>query len=100
MIFTGEMIGAGEALAAGLVNAVVDPADLMAEARKLAAVIASRGPLAVRAAKRAMVEGTSMTLDEGLALEHRLFDDLAYTKDLGEGIAAFEERRPAAFTGE
>lgn len=100
LILTGEMISAEEALAAGLVNTVVEPEQLMEEARRLAGVIASRGPLAVRAAKRAMVEGSSLPLAEGLALEHRLFDDLAYTKDVREGIAAFEEKRTPHFRAE
>lgn len=97
LILTGEMISADEALRAGLVNAVVESAQLMDEARKLAQVIASRGPLAVRAAKRAMVEGYSLPLEEGLVLEHELFDDLAYTDDVQEGIAAFEGKRSPDF---
>lgn len=97
LILTGEMISADEALRAGLVNAVVESAQLMDEARKLAQVIASRGPLAVRAAKRAMVEGYSLPLDVGLVLEHQLFDDLAYTDDVQEGIAAFEGKRSPDF---
>ena len=100
LVLTGEMISAEEALRAGLVNAVVEPEQLMEEARKIAAVVASRGPLAVRAAKRAMVEGGALPLAEGLALEHQLFDDLAYTKDVQEGIAAFEEKRTPDFRAE
>lgn len=100
LVLTGEMISADEALRAGLVNAVVAPEQLMEEARKLAQVVASRGPLAVRAAKRAMVEGYPLPLDEGLALEHHLFDDLAYTSDVQEGIAAFEQKRTPEFRAE
>lgn len=99
LVLTGEMIGAEEALRVGLVTAVVEPEALLDEARKIATAVASRGPLAVRAAKRAMVEGSSMTLEEGLALEHELFSSLAYTSDTPEGIAAFEEKRPPRFTG-
>ncbi|GAB4321277.1 MAG: enoyl-CoA hydratase-related protein [Dehalococcoidia bacterium] len=100
LVLTGEMISAAEALQAGLVNAVVEPEQLLEEARRVAGVIASRGPLAVRAAKRAMVEGYSLPLEEGLALEHQLFDGLAYTKDVQEGIAAFEEKRTPDFRAE
>ena len=59
----------------------------------------SRGPLALRAAKRAMREGLDMSLNDGLQLEHDLFDDLAYTEDAKEGVAAFQERRAATFKG-
>lgn len=97
LVLTGEMISAEEALRVGLVTALAEPDQLMDEARKLAQVVASRGPLAVRAAKRAMVEGSSMPLHDGLAVEHRLFDDLAYTEDVKEGIAAFEEKRTPGF---
>ena len=72
----------------------------MEVARKVAAVVASRGPLAVRAAKRTMAEGSALPLAEGLALEHQLFDDLACTKDLQEGIAAFEEKHTPDFRAE
>ena len=40
-----------------------------------------------------------MTLTDGLQLEHDLFDDLAYTEDAKEGVAAFQERRAATFKG-
>ena len=96
---TGDQLGADEALQAGLVNEVVPADRLQAAARQLARKLCSRGPLALRAAKRAMIEGAELPLDEGLALEHRLFDDLAYTEDAKEGVAAFQERRAAAFKG-
>lgn len=96
---TGDQLGADEALQAGLVNEVVPADRLQAAARQLARKLCSRGPLALRAAKRAMIEGAELPLDEGLALEHRLFDDLAYTEDAKEGVAAFQERRAAAFRG-
>lgn len=71
----------------------------MAEARRWAEKLCKCGPLAVRAAKRAMVEGSRLSLEEGLAVEHRLFDSLAYTEDVREGLAAFLEKRPAEFKG-
>ena len=55
--------------------------------------------VALRAAKRAMVEGSQLSLEEGLALEQRLFNSLAYTEDVREGLAAFLEKRPAQFKG-
>ena len=96
---TGDPIDAQRALAVGLVNQVVPADELMPAARKLAETLCSRGPLALRAGKRAMAEGVQMSMDDGLALEHRLFDDLTYTEDAREGVAAFGERRAAIFKG-
>jgi enoyl-CoA hydratase/carnithine racemase len=95
----GDPISADDALRFGLVNAVVEPADVLPTAREWAAKLCTRGPVALRAAKRAMVEGQDLTLDLGLALEAELFDSLAYTEDVQEGIAAFEARRPPEFKG-
>jgi enoyl-CoA hydratase/carnithine racemase len=71
----------------------------LATAREWAAKLCTRGPAALRAAKRAMVDGQSMTLEQGLALEAELFDSMAYTEDVQEGIAAFEARRAPEFKG-
>ena len=96
---TGDQMGAETALQVGLINQVVPADRLQAAARQLAEKLCARGPLAIRAAKRAMAEGLEMSLKDGLALEHKLFDDLAYTEDFKEGVAAFQERRAATFTG-
>lgn len=99
MILTGEMISAEEARACGLVSAVIDPEELMTEARKIAEVMCSRGPLALRAAKEAMNESLERPLSEGLERERELFLSMAYTDDLREGIAAFKEKRKPSFQG-
>jgi enoyl-CoA hydratase/carnithine racemase len=99
MVLTGEMINAEQALACGLINAVVPPEGLMDEARAWADKLCAGGPLAVRAAKRAMRQGLDLPLDEGLEVEQQFFDSMAYTTDVQEGIAAFREKRPANFGG-
>ena len=78
-------------------NAVVPAEQVMAEAGRWAESMCKCGPLALRAAKRAMVEGCHLPLDEGLAVEQRLFNSLAYTEDVREGLAAFSEKRPPQF---
>lgn len=100
IVLTGQPMTAQEALQAGLLNAVVPADDLMTEARRLAEQLCACGPLAVRAAKRAMLEGRDLQLEQGLRLEQRLFDSLAYTKDVREGLAAFGEKRRPQFSGE
>ena len=100
ILLTGQPLTAQEAFQVGLVNAVVPAADLMTEARRWAETLSKCGPLALRAAKRAMVEGYQLPLEEGLAVEQRLFNSLAYTEDLREGLAAFSEKRPPQFKGQ
>ena len=99
LICTGDRIGAAEAEKIGLVNRVVPADQLMATAEEMARKIASRGPLAVRAAIEAVMVGSDMGFDEGQVLEATLFGLLASTDDMKEGMAAFLEKRVAAFTG-
>ncbi len=99
MLLTGDRIDATEAYRLGLVNKVVPSSDLMPAAEALANRIAQNGPLAVRAAKEAMIRGTSMTLDEGMELELSLVDSLLDTEDSKEGPRAFAEKRKPEFKG-
>lgn len=100
MIFTGSLLPAAEALRIGLVNRVVPAGQELRAARDLAHTIAQKAPLAVAGAKRAIREGLETSLERGLEIESRTFaQDVLPSKDLGEGIAAFLERRPPKFTG-
>jgi enoyl-CoA hydratase len=72
MILTGDPIDAQAALRHGLVQRVVPRQRLYQEAEALARTLMSRGPLALRLAKRAVLEGLDLPLTEGLALERRL----------------------------
>jgi enoyl-CoA hydratase/carnithine racemase len=99
MLLTGDRIDANEAYRLGLVNKVVPASELMPAAEALANRIAQNGPLAVRAAKEAMIRGASMTLDEGMELELSLVDSLLDTEDAKEGPRAFAEKRKPEFKG-
>ena len=99
MILSGDAIDAAEALRVGLVNRVVPLPELVPEALRLAETIASRGPLAVRAAKRAVLEGLDRGIEAGLQLEADLFEQLMHTEDAVEGPLAFAERRQPRFRG-
>jgi enoyl-CoA hydratase len=99
LILTGGRIKADEALRIGLVNRVVPTNQLMSAAEELARTIASRGPLAVRAAIEAVMSGSDMPFEEGQFLEATLFGLLASTEDMKEGMGAFLEKRQAAFKG-
>lgn len=93
MLLAGKIIDAHEAYRIGLVNEVVSLPELMPAAMKWAEAISGAAPLAVRAAKEAMIRGTSMTLEEGLELEKTLQLYLMGTEDYEEGIKAFIEKR-------
>jgi enoyl-CoA hydratase/carnithine racemase len=93
LVLMGKQIDAQEAYRIGLVNAIVPQEDLMSTAREWAETICQAGPLAVRAAKEAMVRGASMTLEDGLRLENTLVANLFSTEDFVEGTSAFSEKR-------
>jgi len=95
MIFTGEHIGAEEALRVGIVNKVFPPDQLLAEAKKTAAKIAAKGGVALQYAKLCVNQGYNTDLDRGLIYERQAFAVLCGTEDKKEGMTAFLEKRPA-----
>jgi enoyl-CoA hydratase len=99
LLLTGDQIDAAEALRLGLVNRVVPAAGLMAEARKLAAVMATKAPVAVRYVLEAVRCGVQLPLGEAQALEAALFGLAASTEDMREGTRAFLEKRQPEFRG-
>lgn len=99
LCLTGEMIDAQEALRIGLVQKVTAPDELLGEAQRIAALIAAKGPLAVAAAKRAIVDGASLSLADGLALEALRFGAAVATDDFREGSQAFLDKRKPSFSG-
>lgn len=99
LIYTGDMIDAGEAYRIGLVNKVVAPEELMNAAQVMAAKILSRAPVAVQLSKAAVNEGLNMDLASGIAYEAEVFGLCFATVDQKEGMTAFVEKRKANFTG-
>lgn len=99
MILTGAPVTAQEALTIGLVNRVVPAANLMPEARAVAADLASKPPIALEYAMEALNRGLEMPFVEGCRLEAALFGMLAATDDMREGTRAFLEKRKPNFTG-
>jgi len=100
LILSGRMITASEALAIGLVQGVYPDEELMPKAEELAKEIASKGPLALAAAKRSIYNAVNMPMEEGLEEEARLFGELCETADSKEGLTAFLEKRKAEFKGQ
>ena len=100
LIYTGRVIRADEALRIGLVNAVYEREELLDKALELAQMILKNAPLAIRAAKQSINEGYDLTADDAIALENKLFGGCFATADQKEGMAAFLEKRKAAFKGQ
>ena len=99
MILTGKSISADEAYRIGLVNHVVPPESLMEETKRIAAEIASKPPLSIRAAKEAILRAQDTTVEMGLEFERKAFYMLFATEDAKEGMKAFLEKRKPTFKG-
>lgn len=97
LVFTGRVVKADEAVAMGLALKLCD--DVVAEALALAESIAQNGPVAVRLAKRAILDADGLPLDAALLSEAQLFGLCFATADQREGMAAFLEKRKARFEG-
>jgi enoyl-CoA hydratase len=95
VIFNARMVDAEEALAAGLVGAIVEPAELDADLDALVERLASHAPITLRVTKEAILRIREATVPDG--------DDLvaeAYgSEDFRRGAAAFLEKRPYQWTG-
>ncbi len=97
MLLTGVQINADEALRIGLVSELIDEERLDLKAKEIAKIIASRGPIATRFAKEAILRGSEIGLSEGLQTELDLTVILQTTEDRAEGVAAFMEKRDPVF---
>ncbi|MBD3258415.1 enoyl-CoA hydratase [candidate division GN15 bacterium] len=99
LILTGEMIDAAEAHRIGLVQEVYPPDELMDKAMEMAAMIASRGPIAIQTAKECVNRGLDIALSAGCDLEKASFGSVCGTGDKNEGMEAFLEKRKPQFNG-
>ena len=98
LIFSGKMIKADEAKAIGLVNEVFAPEALLDGAMEMAKSFAKNAPIAVKYAKACIDRGLQLDMDGGIACENELFAMCFATADQKEGMKAFLDKRPAAFT--
>ncbi|HXV87325.1 MAG TPA: enoyl-CoA hydratase-related protein [Gemmatimonadales bacterium] len=99
LLYTGDLIDAGEALRIGLVDQVVPAADLMERVQALARAIAAKSPVALRLIKEAVRASVRAPLDEGLRHEATLFGLAFASEDKAEGVAAFLAKRAPEFKG-
>ena len=99
LLYSGETIGADEALRIGLVNKVTSSEQLMEETMKIAKTISSRGQVAVRLSKDAVNHGMQVDIGQAMAFESDIFGLCFATTDQREGMGAFMEKRKADFKG-
>jgi enoyl-CoA hydratase len=99
LLYSGDNIGADEALRIGLVNKVTSSEQLMEETMKIAKTISSRGQVAVRLCKDAVNHGMQVDIGQAMAFESDIFGLCFATRDQKEGMKAFMEKRKADFKG-
>lgn len=99
MILSDSRIGAEEAKSLGLVSRVVPKEACVEEAKKVAAEIAKKSPVAVKLAKMAVNKAFEIGLSDGLDFERELFYMLFASEDAKEGMKAFMEKRKPQFRG-
>jgi enoyl-CoA hydratase len=99
MVLTGMAVDAWEAHRLGIVNRVVPPELYLEEAKRLAAEVASKAPIASILAKEAVLRAMDTPVEVGLEYERKLFYLLFATEDKEEGMRSFLEKRKPQFKG-
>jgi len=96
LLLTGRQIGPEEAQRLGVVTGLFADEDA---SRAHVETLAAGPPLAIANIKRAVYEGMARPLDDGLALERELIEELFRSQDATEGLTAFSEKRRPTFVG-
>ncbi|HKF78404.1 MAG TPA: enoyl-CoA hydratase [Candidatus Dormibacteraeota bacterium] len=99
MFYTGDPLGAEEALRRGVVNRVVEPDALESTVREVAERLAAGPTVALGAIKRSVNHAASSTLEEAMEFEFLLQRAQMRTDDFKEGVSAFLEKRSPRFQG-
>ena len=99
LLLTARPIDAARALRIGLVNELVDPAELLPRAFAAADAVAGNAPLAVRETRRGLRELLHLSLEEAYERQEQIGSPLRRTEDAAEGARAFAERRRPVWKG-
>lgn len=100
VIYTGRKIDAALAYEWGMVNRVVPKGKALETAFELACSIANSAPMAVRAAKVSINNGSETDYHTAYALDIAAYNVLVSSKDRLEGVAAFNEKRKPRWNNE
>lgn len=100
ILLLGDRISAEEAYRIGLINEVVEPAEVLPRAEALAQRLVRNGPLAVRKIKETVLRTNGVPLNEAFEIENECSAAVMTSKDAREGPRAFREKREPVFTGE
>jgi enoyl-CoA hydratase len=95
--FSGEMISAERALQTGLVNSLSEPAELLADCKKIASTFAQRSPQSLKLIKKSIQETYGLATVQAMAIEKNIFASLFGSADQKEGTKAFIEKRKPVF---
>ena len=95
----GDFVDAPEALNLGLINRVIKPEDLDAEAEKLIQRLSNAPTIALGNIKRQIYAAQHNTLQQQMDLEAELFAECTASEDWEEGVNAFVEKRRADYQG-
>ena len=99
LMMTGDVVGASEAAAMGMINRVVPDEELMAQAMAMAERLAQAPTAAIGRTKELLEASVKNDCEQQLELERQAQLKSGLTKDFTEGVAAFIEKRPPRFTG-
>jgi len=99
ILLTGEPVPAQRLYEWGFINKIVSRENLITTAMSFASRIAANGPLAVKAIKRSVREGSGLPLKEALQREKEIGLPIYSTEDAKEGPRAFYEKRPPVYKG-
>lgn len=100
LLYTGEFVQARDLIHTGLINKAVPGGELEQTVEALVATMAAKSPLSLRHMKRLVNEGWHQPLQAALRMELDAFAEHGRSRDLREGLAAFNEKRTPSYTGE
>jgi len=99
LIFTARKINADTAYEYGIVQHLVEAGNAENKSIEVALSIAKNGPLAVRASKKSIMEGSDVDLVTGMQIEKSCYGSIIPTNDRLEGLKAFKEKRKPVYSG-
>ncbi|MCP4752708.1 MAG: enoyl-CoA hydratase [Proteobacteria bacterium] len=97
LILSGNFLSGSQAADYGIVNRTTEAGKVLYEAIELAKTIAAKSRMNIKAAIKAVNEGTQLAIPDALKLERDLFGQLCESDDKKEGVTAFLEKRDPDF---